>query len=321
MIGPPLLFHGKLDESMKQEHTACDDSSLEFTSSNGVTTTSATEWEVAIAPQVEVAYPDRESFAVDDPRRRVPRAIEELLPAMAERNERLEAHKQTPMVKDELIAARLYTGPMCEAVRTSYPFQSGSHLTPAPWPRRYHKYNLVLRSRSGVSFLKLQFERECKGNLYATTIHGINSAVIKLSKLQVACPVYRGSTRAVLPAQFWQKDDLGLSGGVEFGFTSTTVERAQAVHYAQGQASLILESLMGLIDRGADIRCRKTCAPHTPSLVAHDVPVCPWLALAAGSRSTLTRERCSSGRCWGSSRSRHAWWAARSWWRRECRST
>ena len=119
----------------------------------------------------------------------------------------------------------------------------------------------MLRSFSGVPFLKLQFERDCKGNLYATTIHGINSAVIKLSKLQVACPVYRGSTRAVLPAQFWQKDDFGLSGGVEFGFTSTTVERAQALHYAQGQASLVFESQMGLIDRGADIRC----APPRPS--------------------------------------------------------
>ena len=111
----------------------------------------------------------------------------------------------------------------------------------------------MLRSFSGVKFLKEQFDRECMGNYYPTTIHGINSAVIKLSKLQVACPVYRGSTRALLPAQFWQKDDFGLSGGVEFGFTSTTVERAQAVHYAQGQASLIFESLMGMIDRGADI--------------------------------------------------------------------
>ena len=34
---------------------------------------------------------------------------------------------------------------------------------------RYHKYNLVLRSFSGVEFLKAQFERDCKGNLYATT--------------------------------------------------------------------------------------------------------------------------------------------------------
>ena len=80
----------------------------------------------------------------------------------------------------------------------------------------------MLRSFSGVPFLKQQFERDCKGNLYATTIHGINSAVIKLSKLQVACPVYRGSTRAVLPPQFWEKDGYGLSGGVEFGFSAQT---------------------------------------------------------------------------------------------------
>ena len=113
MIGPPLLFNGKLDESMKHEHTACDDSSLEFTSSNGVTTTSATEWEVAIAPQAGRAYPDRVNFAADDPRRRVPQAIEELVPAMEERNKRLLANKQSVMVMDELIAAKLYTGPMC----------------------------------------------------------------------------------------------------------------------------------------------------------------------------------------------------------------
>ena len=115
MLGPPLLFNGKLDESMKQEHTARDDSSLEFTSSNGVTTTSATEWEVAMAPQAGQVYPDRASFAPDDARRRAPQAIEELLPAMEERNKRLEANKQTPMVRDELIAAKLYTGPMCGA--------------------------------------------------------------------------------------------------------------------------------------------------------------------------------------------------------------
>ena len=94
------------------------------------------------------------------------------------------------------------------------------------------------------------------GNMYATTIHGINSAVIKLSKLQIACPVYRGSTKALLPPQFWKEDEYKLSGGVEYAFTSTTVDRTQAVHYAQGQAALVFESQMGLIDRGADIRQR-----------------------------------------------------------------
>ena len=255
MLGPPLMVQGRLDTSMKQEHTGCRDSKVEFTSSNRVTTTSETEWEVVEAPQPAKDYPDRATFARSDPRRRRPQAIEELLPKMEEQNQRLAAIHQSPMVKEELLAARLYSGPMC--------------IGAAPVPRigpdtlssvacslcafRYHKYNLVLRSFSGVADIRKQFERDCKGNLYPTTIHGINSAVIKLSKLQVACPVYRGSTRAVLPPQFWKKDEFGLSGGVEFGFTSTTVERAQAEHYAQGQASLVFESQMGLIDRGADI--------------------------------------------------------------------
>ena len=73
------------------------------------------------------------------------------------------------------------------------------------------------------------------------------------SRIQVACPVYRGYTRFRLPEGFWKKNEFGIAGGVEFGFLSTTAERAQAVHYAQGQASLIFESLMGMIDRGADI--------------------------------------------------------------------
>ena len=115
MIGPPLLFNGKLDESMKQEHTARDDSSLEFTSSNGVTTTSATEWEVVMTPEPGRDYPDRSGFVASDVRRRarnlVP--IEELRPAMEQQNKRLKELKQSEMVMEELIAARLYTGPMC----------------------------------------------------------------------------------------------------------------------------------------------------------------------------------------------------------------
>ena len=38
-----------------------------------------------------------------------------------------------------------------------------------------------------------------------------------------------------------------------YGFSSTTTEREQAVHYAQGSASTVLELEMGMIDRGADI--------------------------------------------------------------------
>ena len=38
-----------------------------------------------------------------------------------------------------------------------------------------------------------------------------------------------------------------------YGFSSTTTEREQAVHYAQGSASTVLELEMGMVDRGSDI--------------------------------------------------------------------
>ena len=70
MIGSPLMLDGSLEKSMEQEHTDRDDRLVEFTSSNGVTTTSAIEWEVANDPDPGQEYPDRKSFAANDPRRR-----------------------------------------------------------------------------------------------------------------------------------------------------------------------------------------------------------------------------------------------------------
>ena len=103
--------------AMEHEHKYEKDAEQPFASSNGVTTTSATEWEVAIAPQPARDYPDRSGFAPGDVRRRARHlvTIEELLPAMEERNKKLLANKQSVMVMDELIAAKLYTGPMCGA--------------------------------------------------------------------------------------------------------------------------------------------------------------------------------------------------------------
>ena len=46
---------------------------------------------------------------------------------------------------------------------------------------------------------------------------------------------------------------MGVRGGVEYGFSSTTTEREQAVAYASGKASTILELEMSMADRGADI--------------------------------------------------------------------
>ena len=65
-------------------------------------------------------------------------------------------------------------------------------------------------------------------NAYTTTLHAINSAIIKLSKLTVAKPVYRGVSGGRLPKSCLEPNQFGITGGVESGFTSTTIDRSIA---------------------------------------------------------------------------------------------
>ena len=91
-----------------------------------------------------------------------------------------------------------------------------------------------------------------RGNLY-TTLHAINSGIVKLSRLTKATTVYRGAS-GVLPEDFWRENDHGVKGGVELGFMSTTTSRATAIEYANQQtptAKMLFEIKMGMIDRGA----------------------------------------------------------------------
>ena len=84
---------------------------------------------------------------------------------------------QAEIIKAELIGAILYTGPM------------------------FMKYNVVTRGRalSGdqPEFAKEQFGKACLSNRSLTTIHAINSAILKLSNLQKPTIVYQGVTEGV----------------------------------------------------------------------------------------------------------------------------
>jgi hypothetical protein len=42
-------------------------------------------------------------------------------------------------------------------------------------------------------------------------------------------------------------------GGIEYGFSSTTTDKDQALLFAQGRESTIFEMQMGMVDRGADL--------------------------------------------------------------------
>merc|ERR1719367_1709392 len=128
----------------------------------------------------------------------------------------------------------------------------------------FEKYNAVNRGGALEGALsvpqnkrmKEDFEKKCMGNRYIKTIHVINSAIIKLSKVQKATTVYRGVQGGLLPPQFWEKNDFGVCGGIEFGFMSTTVDENVALSYAAGdgqRASTVFEIKMGMVDRGADL--------------------------------------------------------------------
>ena len=74
------------------------------------------------------------------------------------------------------------------------------------------KYNTVLRAGSGVPYLVLAFQRMCKSNTYTTTMHVINSSIVKLGKITVACKVYRGISKGILPDDFWRRNVLNVRG-------------------------------------------------------------------------------------------------------------
>jgi len=119
----------------------------------------------------------------------------------------------------EVAGIRLYTGPM------------------------YVHYNNTLRKQVFGEF--------------TTTLHAINSGIVKLSKLTKATTVYRGVDR-LLPDEFWKASEDGVMGGVERAFMSTSVDRKVALGYmnqSKQTVKILFQIRMGMIDRGADVSC------------------------------------------------------------------
>ena len=105
-------------------------------------------------------------------------------------------------------------------------------------------------------------------NIYATTLHAVNSAVIKLGKLTKAETVYRGIGGKALPPEFWKVNRFGVRGGVEPAFMSTTLNREVAMTYASGSGvGIVLAIRQGMVNRGADISWLSQY-PHEAECVA-----------------------------------------------------
>ena len=265
LIGPPKMLDGSLKSAMEAEHCSEKDASLPFSTSNGISgATSILEWQFVWDPRESVGYVERGGAFRDQH----PEWCRKPLPLVVykqkmevEINPRLVDAGQPELILEELIGGRLYTGPCYEKYNAVLRFFSGrnpdgsvalSYASPLAVPflqKKCSTLNLGEWAPTGEG----EAVRWEWHNKYPTTIHAINSIVVKMARLTKIVPLYRGWTGGTLPKDFFQPDQHGLRGGVEYGFSSTTTERAQALHYAQGKASTLLELEMGMVDRGADI--------------------------------------------------------------------
>ena len=204
-----------------------------------------------IRPETEAAWPSEDVSKLGGFPGRSPKSLVDMQSAMEEKNKRLICLKEAPLKEEELIGGRLYTGPL------------------------FTKYNSVLRGVDSTSdFLQTQFISLCcakevgerfeksdksstdfsaakaHANLYTSTLHAINSTIVKMSKLTRAATVYRGIANKALPAKFWEKNEFGVCGGVEAAFMSTTTMRDVAMGYAgEGSAGVVFEIQMGMVRR------------------------------------------------------------------------
>ena len=191
------------------------------------------------------------------------------------------------LIKEEITGVRLYSGPMYEKYNTVLRAQGeksvadraangGSPRAPGlsrdgsrppslaaqrstkglfrPGAGQETNAAAPAKAKSKTGFMQGRLKEMCGDNYYVTTIHAINSCVIKLSKLTVATQVWRGLS-ASLPKKLLEYDEFGVRGGVEFGFTSTSTKASVAVGYATlgKKAPLVIRIAQGHVDRGADI--------------------------------------------------------------------
>jgi hypothetical protein len=218
--------------------------------------------------------------------RRMPMPIAELTSRVAERCVRLQEQGEPALTLEEAFGARLYTGPLfvkynavlrglahsqllylrCEMVRLCCSAEdAASHAEAAEEakakrlaeePSFDERKPTAADEKALREYTRDAFEGAARRvNKYTTTLHALNSAIVKLSKLTQASTVYRGIHDMVLPDQFWTPNKYGVRGGIESAFMSTTLKREEAIKYAASgrTAPLIFEIQQGMIDRGADI--------------------------------------------------------------------
>jgi hypothetical protein len=166
---------------------------------------------------------------------RTRKKIDLLLEGLGVANETTEENRQGLMslVMDEIVALRLYTGPM------------------------YVVYNALLR------FFPLKLAAKFSSNRFSSTIFAIISGITKLSRFAQVPEnrkVYRGLSGVRPPEEWIESKNKGISVGVEYGLQSTTLDINKAIEYTQQIGSkpkrpIVFEIDVGRVDIGASIEC------------------------------------------------------------------
>ena len=113
------MIDGKLLTAMEHEHCLKEDSTHEFSTSNGIeNATPKLEWEFVVSPKVTEAdrYVERGGSFRDEHKDlcRKPEPLSMYEAELKKINAKLEDQGQPPVITEELIGGRLYTGPMYE---------------------------------------------------------------------------------------------------------------------------------------------------------------------------------------------------------------
>ena len=191
--------------AMFNEHCLNAEASKQFTAWNAgheIKTTPEREWLFVVGRDGL----DKSSWTFDV--ERAEPVVEEGMMVEGRNAEKLAALLRSPEVKRsdvtvaEIVALRLYTGPM------------------------YVKYNAVLRGMAVAT---------AGGTIYSSTVHLICSGLHKLSRvseLPKEMKLYRGNGGMALPSSFLEPDASGCAGGTEPAIMSATPNRSVALGYS-----------------------------------------------------------------------------------------
>jgi hypothetical protein len=111
---------------------------------------------------------------------------------------------------------------------------------------------------------------------FTSTLHAVNSGVVKLSQLQPATTVYRGVSGMKMPEPFLVPSKFNVRGGVEYGFMSATLDQCVALRYATSNPDepstltvmQVSHAAAATTDRdSANLNCVRTCGTVSTRLI------------------------------------------------------